>query len=213
MSVKPIPALPVGVMNHSTRVMRRPWRAWLLAARDAAAVIASAALVLSAAACGGSPPSTGSGGSTSAGGSPNSQLLAFSQCMRSNGVPNFPDPQAGSSNVKFPGAQQLGVSSSRYQAAQNACQHLLPAGADDQFPPAEVPLLLSGMRTFSQCMRSHGIQNWPDPMVGPQGSPVFDLGAVGISRSESLSSRFQTTIAACQHLLPSAIHGIPVGGS
>jgi hypothetical protein len=208
MSVQPTPLL-----NHSTRVMRRPWRAQPSGVRNAAAVIASAALALSAAACGGALSSTGSGRSTTTGGSPSSQLLSFSQCMRSNGVPNFPDPRAGSDSAKFPGAQQLEVSSSRYQAAVNACQHLLPAGADDQFPPAEVPLLLTGMRTFSQCMRSHGVPNWPDPMVGPQGRPVFDLGAVGISRSESLSSRFQTTVAACQHLMPSAIQGIPVGGS
>src|SRR5689334_13487497 len=85
------------------------------AARGGSAIIAAAALVLLAA-CGGSPSSTdpgrgpssaGSGGSPSAGGS----LLAFSQCMGSHGVPDFPDPQPGATNAKFPSAQQLGVSS------------------------------------------------------------------------------------------------------
>ena len=102
------------------------------AARTAAAIIATA-LALLAAACSGSSSSTGPGGSSNAGGSASSALLAFSQCMRSNRVPNFPDPQA-TGGTKFPDAQQLGVSSSQYQAAENNCQHLLPAGSTMSFP-------------------------------------------------------------------------------
>jgi hypothetical protein len=134
--------------------------------------------------------------------------------MRSNGVPNFPDPQPGASSAKVPGAQQLGVGSSQLSAAENACQHLLPAGNEDQFPAAEVPLLLIGMREFSQCVRSHGEPNWPDPIVDSAGRPVFDLGAHGISRGDFHSPRLQSKIAECQHLLPSALRGgTPVGGS
>jgi len=209
------------MMNHSIRVMRWPRRAWPPTARTAAAIIAAAALVLLAAACSGSPSSagpggssTGPGGSSNAGGSANSQLLAFSQCMRSHSVPNFPDPQS-SSNAKFPSAQQLGVSSSQYQAAENACQQLLPADADDQFPPAEVQQLLIGMREFSQCMRSHGVPNWPDPTTDSEGRPVFDLGSHGITRSESRSPQITTKEQGCSHLLPRALgggEGIPIGG-
>ena len=148
---------------HSTHVMRRPRRAWPPTARTAAAIIGTAALV-PLAACSTSPSTTGSGasstssGTSSTGSSSSSNagetaspsLLAFSQCMRSKGVPNFPDPDAGATNAKFPTAQQLGVSSSQYQAGENACQHLLPAGTNDQYPAAEVPVLLAGMRQFSQ---------------------------------------------------------------
>jgi hypothetical protein len=207
------------MMNHSTHVMRRPPRAWPPAARAAAGIIAAAALVL-AAACSGSPSSTdpdgsrsstGSAGSPNAGGSANSPLLAFSQCMRSRGVPDFPDPQPGATNAKFPSAQQLGVASSQYQAAENACQHLLPAGIGDQFPPAEVPLLLIGMREFSQCMRSHGVPNWPDPTVDSEGRPVFLLSAHGFTLHQAHSPRITHTVNECQHLLPSALGGMPTG--
>ena len=92
--------------------------------------------------------------------------------MRSHGVPNLPDPQPGTSNAKFPGAQQLGVGSSQLSAAENACRHLLPAGIDDRFPPAEVQLLLPGMRRFSQCMRSDGVPNWLDTVGRSQGTIV-----------------------------------------
>ena len=141
-------------------------------------------------------------------------LLAFSRCMRANGVPDYPDPQPGASRAKILSAQQLGVSSSQLSAAENTCQHLLPVGNNDQFPPAEVPPLLIGMREFSQCVRSHGEPNWPDPILDSEGRPVFDLGAHGITRGDFHSPRVQTEIAECQHLLPSAFGGgTPVGGS
>jgi hypothetical protein len=134
--------------------------------------------------------------------------------MRANGVPDYPDPQPGASRAKILSAQQLGVSSSQLSAAENACQHLLPVGDNDQFPPAEVPMLLIGMRDFSQCVRSHGEPNWPDPILDSAGRPVFDLGAHGITRGDYHSPRLQTMIAECQHLLPSAFGGgTPVGGS
>jgi hypothetical protein len=178
-----------------------------------AAWFAAAALALLAAACGGSPPAAaGSGGSPNAGGSASSPLLAFSRCMRVHSVPNFPDPQA-SSDGKLPSAQDLGVSSSGYQAAANACQRLLPAGANDRFPPAEVQLVLIGMREFSQCVRSRGEPNWPDPITDSEGRPVFDLGAHGITRGDYHSRQLQAMIDGCQHLLPSALGGgTPVGG-
>jgi hypothetical protein len=180
--------------------------------RTAAAIIAAASLVLPVAAFGASPPSGGPGGATNAGAAAASQLLAFSRCMRSHGVPNFPDPQAGAINAKFPGPQQLGVSDSLYQAGVKACQHLLPAGIGDRFPPAEARLVLIGMLKFSGCMRHHGVPNWPDPILDSQGRPVFDLGRAGISRRESRSPRLAAKFAACHHLLPRALPGIPVGG-
>lgn len=197
--MKPIPLLPV------------------------AAIIATAALALLAAACGGSPSSSpnaaGSGGSpnaSAASGSPtsgsgSSPLVAFSQCVRSRGVPDFPDPPAGASNAKFPGAQQLGVGSSQLSAAESACEHLLPAGVDDQFPAAEVPVLLSGMRQFSQCMRSHGVPDWPDPSTDSEGRPVFDLSDHGFSRQQAHSSQLEAKMNECGHVLPSALGGIPLG--
>jgi hypothetical protein len=126
-------------------------------------------------------------------------------------VPNFPDPQHGASNEKFPSAQQLGVGSTQLQAAQSACQHLLPAGVDDQFPPAELPLLLHGMLPFAHCVRAHGLPNFPDPATDSQGRPYFPLSTHGISLAYSHSQQFTTKISECQHLLPHQLGGIPFG--
>jgi hypothetical protein len=175
--MKPIPALPA-------RVMRRPRRAWPPAARTAAAIIATASLALLTAACSGSPSSTASSGSSS--GSANSQLVAYSQCMRSHGMPNFPDPTGGVPPKVS--AQELGVSSSQLQVAQEACQHLLPdtggsltASSLRQCylagvcPQALVQQAVSAGREFARCMRSHGVPDWPDPTIDSQGRPLFDI--------------------------------------
>jgi hypothetical protein len=208
------------MMNGSTHVTRRPRWARPSAARTAAATIATAALAVLATACGSSPTSTASGSastagrsaeSSNAGGSANAQLVAFSHCVRSHGVPNFPDPQAGASNAKFPSAPQLRVSSSQLSTAEDACQRLLPVGIDDQFPPAEVPFLLRGMLPFARCMRSQGVPNFPDPALDSEGRPIFPLSTHGISLNYSHSQRFNTVMGKCQYLVPHQLGGIPFG--
>jgi hypothetical protein len=201
-----------GLLSHSARLMG-PHR------RAVAAMAGICALALLGA-CSGSPSSPGADGSPTrersanslnAGGSANAPLVAFSRCVRSHGVANFPDPQAGASNAKFPSAQQLRVSSSQLSTAETACQRLLPAGVDDQFPQSEVPLLLHSMLPFSSCMRSHGIPNFPDPAVDSEGRPVFPLSTHGISLNYSHSQQFSTAIGKCQRLAPRQLGGIPLG--
>jgi hypothetical protein len=199
------------MMDHSTRVMRRPRRARPRPARAAAAIIATAVLALPAAACsGGNPSSTGSGGSPHAGGSPSSstsaRLVAFSHCMRSHGVRQFPDPPPGANDIKFPDARMLDVSSSQFQSATDACRHLLPPGVGGWYLRSQIRHVLSAMRRFAQCMRSHGISNWPDPIVDSQ-------GRVGFNADNPPGSRTDHAMNQCRHLLPSDVVGIlQVGG-
>jgi len=197
-------------MNDRTRVTRRPRRTWPPRARTAAAIIATAALVLLAAACsGGSPAFTGSGGSPSAGGSTSSpSAVGFSGCMRSHGVPNYPDPDSNGTLPKT-SAQQLGVSSSQFNAAQRACQNLLPATSGSfgqqvrqcylagNCPPALVQQMLTVGRKFARCMRNHGVSNWPDPTLDSQGRPFFNLSGQGITHSESHSAQMGAKAQEC----------------
>lgn len=177
------------------------------ASRTASAVIITAASALLLAACSGSPSSGGSantGGSTNAGGSQSSQLLAFSHCMRSHGVSNFPDAVGAD---KFPGAQQLKVSDTQYQAALNNCRHLLPnsGNSPDQ---AQLQQQQAGLLPFSRCMRSHGIPNWPDPTIstnsrGNTGVVFNVLGRQGLDRGGIDSPRVLAAEHQCKQLLPS----------
>ena len=201
--------------NDSTRAPRRLLWAWPPTARTAATVIATASLVLPAAAYS-TNRTVGVGGASNARGSALSQstntqkALAYSRCMRSHGVSKFPDPVNGGVIPKV-SLQQLGVTGSQFQAAQRACQDLLPAGTGDQFPPGEVQQLLIGMLRFSRCMRSHGVPNWPDPTTDSEGRPIFPLAAAGISRQQARSPRITHAGSECQHLLPPALPGIPIG--
>jgi hypothetical protein len=195
-------------MNHSARVIRRRPRLWPPAARTVTAIIATVVLVLLTAACSGSPSSTG--GSPGAGGSATSpSAVAYSACMRSHGVPNYPDPGSGGQLQKT-SAQQLGVSSSQFDAAQTACQHLLPttggsltASSLQQCylagvcPQALVQHALTAGRQFSQCMRSHRVPNWPDPSIDSKGRPLFNINV-----PRPAPPQVSTAISECERLEP-----------
>jgi hypothetical protein len=56
------------------------------------------------------------------------QALKFSKCMRSHGVPNFPDPQENGQAIHVGGGPGIDPSSPQVQAAQSDCRSLLPGG-------------------------------------------------------------------------------------
>ena len=68
------------------------------------------------------------------------QALAFSACMRKHGLPNFPDPQflsGGRVALKISAGSGIDPQSAQFQAAQKACQSLLP-GKAGAAPPGAV---------------------------------------------------------------------------
>ena len=165
-------------MDLSTRVMRRRRRARQPAARTPAAIIAIAALALLAAACSASPSSTGSGSSTTASGSADSKAIAYAGCVRSHGVPDFPDPNSSGGFDKT-SLSQLAAGNSQFQNATRNCAHLLPSGSGSKDTEAGVRQEWNGMLSFARCMRSHGEPNWPDPTPYPPrpSDPTFNLPA------------------------------------
>ena len=195
-------------MNDSTRVMRRPRRARPPAARAAAAIIATAALALLTAACGGSPSSTGPGGSSNAGGPANSQIgINYANCMRSHGVPKYPDPDSSNelaNGLPKVSLQQLEVSSSQYQAAQSDCAHLLPNGG--QMTQVQSQKDLNAMLRFARCMRSHGVPNWPDPTYGSAG---WGFNLVHVHGFDPNSTQIDHKMDVCDRVLPPGI-GVPL---
>jgi len=197
-------------MCRGNRMMRQPRRARQRPARTAATVIAGAALVLLAA-CSGGPSSAGSRGSPVAGASAGSpSAVAYSACMRAHGVRNYPDPDSDGQLPKT-GPQLLGVSSSQYQAAQQACQRMLPTGGSPEqqehqcmvnsdCPPALVQQMMAGDLKLARCMRSHGVPNFPDPTNGGPSGPIFDITKAGISDAASHTSQFMAELTECGRL-------------
>ena len=174
--------------------------------RRARALAVAAGLMLLKVACSGSPSSTGSGGSSEAGGSSNSQkALVYAQCVRSNGVPDYPDPVVNPYGVIAFGRSNnnYSVSQSRLQAAENACRLLLPSGS--QPSQAEQQQQLSNELKFAQCMRSHGMPNWPDP-TKIDTEYEFDLNAENISPGDPQTEAAERTCQSQLQLSPSQLH-------
>jgi hypothetical protein len=151
--------------------------------RKARIVAALIAFGLLAAACGGgSEPGVASAGSSTTtttsppAASPNTNATAdhldaleYAQCMRTHGVPNFPDPTRNSINpIKDFDLQGIDLSSPQYTAADKACSHLLPNGG--QRTSADNQQQLANLLKQAHCMRSHGISDYPDPTVSANGS-------------------------------------------
>jgi hypothetical protein len=171
---------------------------------------------LLAAACGGGPkdPGAASGGGTTttvaptttttvassgsneSGETSQSQQLQLAQCMRSLGVPNFPDPSPGGGQLNAISAAGINTQSPTYQAALQACKKYTPAG---NITPAQSAAENAKGLEFSQCMRGHGVPNYPDPITGPTGGQAINLGPEGIDPS---GPAFQAAQAACQKLFP-----------
>jgi hypothetical protein len=170
---------------------------------------------LLASACGGTSPSAGvaqlgttttsrpAKGSSNDNG--NGSPLAYAQCMRAHGVADFPDPNSqGGFALQGGPNSDLNPNSSTFQQANEDCQRFTPASGLGHGPsPAQVAQAQAQALKFSQCMRSHGIADFPDP--------VFHSGGGGISISIKAgpgsdltpnSPTFQAVQTACQKLLP-----------
>jgi hypothetical protein len=124
----------------------------------------------------GAGPGTASGSSPATGGDVTSsrqtapdagipKALAYANCMRANGVPNFPDPTADGNFLLHPGPGGIDPSSPALSAANMKCQKLyplagFPAPGTATHPTAQT---LARVLKVSQCMRNHGISGFPDP--------------------------------------------------
>jgi len=144
------------------------------------------------------------GGSRSATATTSSQdaaaaaVRAVVQCMRSNGMPNLPDPQIDANGqVKFPQGTPE-PSESVLRACRSVIDRLPPsARGESQRNPADMPALLR----FGQCMREHGVADFPDPRA----DGVFYLAGTnarreiyGTGRSKQPpSSRASLALEAC----------------
>jgi hypothetical protein len=129
--------------------------------------------------------------------------LAYVDCMRSHGVANEPDPAAnGDINVQFatggkggaPASSGIDRMAPQYVSADRTCRHLLPGGTPT---PAQTERALAQAVKFAQCMRSHGVSNYPDP------NPA-DPGVVHLIGIDPNSPQVESAQKACQTLVPGA---------
>lgn len=134
-------------------------------------LVPAAAVSLLIAGCGGgSPRSTATATTTHTG------ALALADCMRSHGVPNFPDPNSSGVISKAEVIPLLGTP--QFEPARRACAHL-SSGLGRQEPAVPTPTRLADALAFARCMRAHGFPSFPDPTSQGQLTPQM-VTAAGI---------------------------------
>jgi len=127
--------------------------------------------------------------------------LKFSQCMRAHGISDFPDPSSGGA-ISISGGPNSDMSPDNptFSQAQQACRSLLPNGG--QMSPQQQQQLQQQALAFSQCMRSHGVTDFPDPQFQSGGASVgIRINGKGSGDLNPDNPTFQHAQQACQSLL------------
>jgi hypothetical protein len=159
----------------------------------AVALVATAAAL--ATGCGGGSKGP-NGAASSSGNKDYQQAIKFSQCMRSHGLSGFPDPvqqQGGGIAMKLGPASGADPNSQKFKAAQSACRKFAPTGRPGgTMTAAQQQQFLR----YSQCMRTHGVPNFPDPKFSGGGAQI-QLTGVGPG-----APGFDAATKACQSLQP-----------
>ena len=124
------------------------------------------------------------------------KAVKFAECMRASGVPHFPDPDSK-------GETNFGVDVTRevWLKAVDTCKALKPPGA------------LSSKRTrkeqsaslrFAQCVRDHGVKDFPDPV---NGEPLIDTYKIPSSNKPGGMTILNAATTKCGAVLKSAAGG------
>jgi hypothetical protein len=112
------------------------------------------------------------------------EAVKFATCMRSHGVPNFPDPGA-------PGGVRAIRKGPALEHAIQTCNKLLPTSQSTgrQFNAQQRAAALASAR----CIRDHGVPNFPDPTFPASGGELIPPAA-GFDPS---SPAFKQAAKAC----------------
>ena len=142
-----------------------------------------ARLLAALAVCAAALAACGSASKPSSSGSADTQALRYANCMRANGMPNFPDPGSNGalSNPALPA----------FRAAAKACAKLQPVGMHLHGPPAPSAAELRAALAFARCMRAHGFSHFPDPLTTYGPGLTLGRGSTFRSTARPTSSRLR----------------------
>jgi hypothetical protein len=119
---------------------------------------------------------------------------AYAACMTAHGIEARAIRGGGVGFITRPGSP--GPGSPIFTAAQRDCKHLLPKGGLPGPTQSEIQARVAEMRTFAECMRSHGVPKFPDP------SSNGSLLITASSGIEPSSPQFQTAQKDCAQYFP-----------
>lgn len=130
------------------------------------------------------------GGHAGAASDPRAAGLAFSRCMRDNGLAGYPDPDPNGRSGA--GHEAFDPNDPKVRAATEKCRSLLPGGGQHKAPNPEA---IKQLVAFAQCMRDNGVRDFPDPNADGSFPRSAEQGAHN-------DPRFQAASEKCRKNLP-----------
>jgi hypothetical protein len=140
----------------------------------------------------------GCGGNDSSGGNTTAanqeKAVKFAQCMRENGISEFPDPDA-SGRLTIDGVlngSSLDPNSPTWKGAIAACEDLQPPGftGDGERSADQQDAALK----FAQCIRENGVTDFPDPA---NGQPLVDTNRIPSANTAGGMSILNAAMQKC----------------
>jgi hypothetical protein len=132
------------------------------------------------------------------------KMESYSSCMRSHGIPDFPDPTSGPNGgsgfqIKGGPGSDLDPNSVQFEAADKTCKPLLPdGGVAHQLTPAQQQKFLE----WAACIRAHGMPSFPDPVFSNGGVQIRIAAPPGAAGGSGPPPQLQAAQAACKSKLP-----------
>jgi hypothetical protein len=149
--------------------------------------------------CSDEPAENGSAGNSNAG----QQAVKFAECMRDNGVREFPDPDA-SGGLTIDGVvngSSLDSSTPAWKEAISACKDLQPPGFTGHKRSAGAQ---EAALKFARCMRDNGVKDFPDPT---EDGPLIDTTRIPSAAGRGARSipGFRAAQEKCRDVLADAL--------
>jgi hypothetical protein len=158
------------------------------------AALALIAMVALISACGSSAPAeTGSGGASNNTAANAQKAVKFAECMRNNGVSQFPDPDASGKLTidAVANGSSLDTSAPAFKQAISACKDLEPVGFTGGKRSSQQQ---QAALKFAQCVRANGVKDFPDPI--PNG-PLVNTNRITSSNSPGGMSVLHAAMQKC----------------
>jgi hypothetical protein len=143
------------------------------------------------------------------------QAEKFQQCMKDHGVqvqlaaPGAAGNQEGGGGARVQGTHgpndPQGPTKEQIDKATEACRQYAPNGGE---PPSLDPAQVEQERKYAQCMREHGVTDFPDP----DANGAITVNASAGSGLDPDSKTFKDADNACRSLQPTPMTGHPDGG-
>jgi hypothetical protein len=125
------------------------------------------------------------------------KAVKYAECLRANGVSDFPDPNASGESPSY----GVSVTPTVWRSATTACKALAPPGAGNaKLTQAQ----LSDALRFAQCVREHGVPDFPDPV---NGQPLIDTTKIPSANKPGGMTILNAATHTCGHLIAQDVGG------